>query len=407
MKSHNYVLATIALFVVLGMTNCSSQNRANNNDKNGEECPIIDLEKAIEEESDEPLPLSDFIEDIEYIRPEYPKTLVSTIFDLSVNDNYLLLEVGSKLLCYTREGKFLREIGHYGQGPEEHIGIRSHALYNNLIAINSIYGRKMLWYDANGNYIRKTPISGDVYKINILDTNRIAIHLHHGEEMDSKNLFIAGVIDDKGDTIQLKKASPYYPKGTAPMPSIWKFNDTIRVLTCINDTVYSITKNKISPTFVVNFGKYKISQEAFENIRVMERERSKYIDGTSFCETSGYILIMFQYDNKQWIVVYNKKTAKTISWSNEAEEVNKYGFVKGGGWVNDIDGGAALNSLRSITNDYLTTSIQPDELKTKFEENKENIKVKYPNKQKQLNNLINSLNEDENPIVILYKLKKN
>ncbi len=110
--------------------------------------------------------LSDFVDDVEYIRPEYPATLVDIIFDMSVNDNYLLLEVRDRLLCYTREGKFLREIGGKGQGTKEHLGLRSHALYNNLVAINSNFKRKILWYNTDGDYIQQTPVSDAVSKIN-------------------------------------------------------------------------------------------------------------------------------------------------------------------------------------------------------------------------------------------------
>ena len=94
----------------------------------------------------------------------------------------------------------------------------------------------------------------------------MAIHLHHGTEMDNPGLFIAGILNSNGDTVQIKKSEPYYPEGVASSPSIWKYNDTVRVLTCINDTVYAISRNEIVPRYVINFGKYKISRDAFADI---------------------------------------------------------------------------------------------------------------------------------------------
>ena len=88
--------------------------------------------------------LSDFVEDIEYIRPEYPATLVDIIFGASFNRNYLLLEVRGRLLCYTREGKFICEISRKGQGPKEHLGICSSDLYHNLVAIHSTIARSCI-----------------------------------------------------------------------------------------------------------------------------------------------------------------------------------------------------------------------------------------------------------------------
>lgn len=405
MKLFSYIFIAKFLFIIVISTSCTSSGKTNQNSTKEGILSIIDLEKAIEKTA-KPMNLSDFVEDIEYIRPEYPTTLVDFIFDISINDNYLLLEVRGRLLCYTREGKFIREIGRRGQGPKEHLGIRSHTLYNDLVAINSNYNRKILWYNTNGDYLHQTPVSNNVYKINLLDTNRIAIHLHHGASIDKPDIFVTGIIDKNGDTIQLKKDEPYYPKGKTPTPSRWCYNDTVRVLTCINDTVYSVTKNEILPTYIVNFGKYKVTQEAFEDVRLLQDERSKYIQSLSFSETSRYVLAMFQYDNKRWVAVYDKQAKEISAWSIKPENVNKYGLLEGGGWINDIDGGAAPTYLNSVSNDYFAINVQPEDLKTQFIENKKYISVKYPDKQQKLERLIHSLNDDENPIIILYKLKK-
>lgn len=408
MKLAFYFSMTFFLFLafIFGITSCTFSNKTQKDDKIGKEIPFIDLANAVEKASEKSIKLSDFVEDIEYIRPEYPATLIDFIFDISLNDNYLLLEVKDRLLCYTREGKFIREIGRRGQGPKEHLGIRSHALYNNLVAINSNYNRKILWYNTNGDYLHQTPISNNVYKINLLDTNRIGIHLQHGASIDKPDIFVTGIIDKNGDTIQLKKDAPYYPKGMTSSPSIWSYSDTVRALTCINDTVYSVTKNGITPTYTVNFGKYKVTREAFEDVRLLQDERSKYIQSLSFSETSRYVLAMFQYDNKRWVAVYDKRTKETSAWSIKPENVNKYGLLEGGGWINDIDGGAAPTYFNSVSNDYFALNVQPEDLKAQFIENKNYISVKYPDKYQKLEQLINSLKDDENPIIILYKLKK-
>ncbi len=394
----------ITAVMILSLASCSSFGK-NDRSSTGDSVPVIDLAYAVENPV-ESLPLSDFVEDIEYIRPEYPATLVDIIFGASFNRNYLLLEVRGRLLCYTREGKFICEISRKGQGPKEHLGIRSSDLYHNLVAIHSNYSRKILWYNADGEYIRETPVSNSVFKINILDTNRVAIHLHHGTEMDDPGLFIAGILKSNGDTVQLKKSEPYYPEGLASSPSIWKYNDTVRVLTCINDTVYAISRNEIVPRYVINFGKYKISREAFADIRLLKQERSKYISTPSFCETATHLLVTFPYNRKRWFAVYDKQTAQISAWSSEPDNINKYGFLEGGGWLNDIDGGVSPTTFFSASSDYFTVNVEPENLKTSFIENKGHIDVQYPEKQQKLEQLIHSLDEDENPVVILYKLKK-
>lgn len=397
------ILIIISSIIMLG---CTSQTKTNNTtEDNSDIIPTIDLAHAIEYQG-RALKLSDFVEDIEYVRPEYPTTLVDFIFDISLNDNYLLLEVKDRLLCYTRNGKFIREIGRRGQGPKEHLGIRSHGLYKDLVAINSNFNRKILWYNTNGDYLHETPVSENVFRINILDTNRVVIHPHHGVSIDTSDLFVTGIIDKNGDTLKLIKDEPYYSKGRMPSPSIWNYNDTVRVLTCINDTVYSVTKNEILPAYILNFGKYKVTREAFEDVRLLQDERNKFIQSLSFCETSRYVLAMFQYDNKRWVAMYDKLATEIFAWNIKPKNVNKYGFLEGGGWINDIDGGVAPTYFNSINNDYFAINVQPEELKNQFTENKRSVDIKYGDKQIKLESLINSLNEDENPIIIIYKLKK-
>ena len=85
---------------------------------------------------------------------------------------------------------------------------------------------------------------------------------------------------------------------------------------------------------------------------------------------------------------------------------DKYGFIHGGGWENDVDGGVNLIAFKSLNNDYLVSNILPEKLIFQFYENKKNINVKYPKKQKDLEKMIKSVDEEENPIIMFYKLKK-
>lgn len=407
MKTTQILIGMVMLLIA-----CSdSKTQSNQGTKSASSLEkIIDLEKAIENPI-EPLNLSDFVEDIEYIRPEYPASLVDMIFDVALNENYLLLQVRERLLCYSRDGKFLREIGKNGQGPKEYLGIRASSLHDSLVAIHSNWTRKILWYNTDGEYLKETPVADGILNIDVLNNDRIVIHhFPHTTPIDDPNLCIVGIIDSKGDTIQLKKSKPYYSKGQTLQQSIWKYNDMVRVLSCINDTVYSVSKDEILPTYVVNFGKYKVSQEFFSDMHSSPSEKSekgrKFIRHLSFSEMFDKILITFIYDKKNWYGVHSKQSGETSVWSVKPDSINKYGFLKGGGWVNDVDGGYSVTYLKSNSDGYFIRIVPPDELKARFLENKERIEVKYPEKQKKLEQLVNSLDDDENPVIVVYKLKK-
>ena len=101
MKSFHFFFITIQFFLtfIFGVASCTSSNTTSKDAKVEKEVPIIDLARAIETASEKPLKFSNFVEEIEYIRPEYPITLVDFIFGISLNDNHLLLEVKDRLLC--------------------------------------------------------------------------------------------------------------------------------------------------------------------------------------------------------------------------------------------------------------------------------------------------------------------
>ncbi|MFJ1262833.1 6-bladed beta-propeller [Capnocytophaga canis] len=403
MKTTQILIGMVMLLIA-----CSdSKKQSNQGTKSASSLEkIIDLEKAIENPI-EPLNLSDFVEDIEYIRPEYPTSLVDIILDVSINDNHLFLHLlKNRLLCYSRDGKFLREIGKYGQGPKEHLGIRAMAVRDSLIGINSNWMQKILWYNLEGNYLGETPISDNVFRFKVLDKDRIVINPHHGIPIEDPNLFITGIINSKGDTILLKKSKPYYSKGFSTDLHIWQYNDMIRMSTYVNDTIYSVSKDTVIPTYVIDYGKYKANQRAFADSSIWEKEQHRFIKDLSFCEMNKKMLLKFVYNQKKWYGVYDKQTGKTSVWSVKPDSINKYGILKGGGWINDVDGGFSPTFFRSASNDYFIADVQPNELKAQFSENKRKIKVKHPEKQRKLEQLINSLDDDENPVIVVYKLKK-
>ena len=76
--------------------------------------PVINFENI----SDDPsrmLRMSDLVASIEYIRPEYPKTLIRFIEKSILTDSLLFVLSSDNLFCYSGDGKFIREIGRYGR----------------------------------------------------------------------------------------------------------------------------------------------------------------------------------------------------------------------------------------------------------------------------------------------------
>ena len=78
--------------------------------------------------------------------------------------------------------------------------------------------------------------------------------------------------------------------------------------------------------------------------------------------------------------------------------------------VNDLDNGPNFKIQNTVTVDgteYLVSWINAFELKTYVaSEEFKNSTPKYPEKKKELEQMANSLNENDNPILMLVKLKE-
>jgi hypothetical protein len=92
--------------------------------------------------------------------------------------------------------------------------------------------------------------------------------------------------------------------------------------------------------------------------------------------------------------------------------VNHFQFNRGvftGGATNNIDAGLDFipdNYYAINRNEYLVETIQPFQLKAHIaSENFKNSTPKFPEKKKELEQLANSLNENDNPVLMLVKLK--
>lgn len=108
--------------------------------------------------------LSDFIESLQYIRLETSdESLVGNNPEIYVTDRFVITRTFRKCPLFRREdGKFIREIGHYGKDPggyKTNIG-----LFNELSSVYYFRGwkRDLVRYSLEGSYLGSLTISSPV-----------------------------------------------------------------------------------------------------------------------------------------------------------------------------------------------------------------------------------------------------
>lgn len=387
-------------------------------------CIEIELGKNLKDSGKKML-LSDLVDDVEFVKLETTNaSLLAPIRrTLLFNDHLFINTVGvgdntALISVFDRSGKFIRKVGRIGQGPGEYRLARDIAVNDSLLFINVNWLKKIMVYNWHtGKFVKDIPISREVKCISSLEDNYIALYPGAGyvsESEKDKDYFSTVVISYDGkDKLICKKMildadtsciNEYVNYTTFERPYLYQ--NTPNYYDDINDTIYAIKSNEITPVYHINKGKYKMPICDYFVSKKYFYEGYAYIHGMLFLETSSSFYMDFSYRRRKWIARYNKADGELTYWAQEAQ-IDRGGdhIVSGGGFYNDVLGGAAPIWSTLDGGKYIYNIINQDNLDDWPLEKLKSASVKFPEKRDQLVKLLEEYGEDDNPIIVLYKLK--
>ncbi len=213
------------------------------------------------------------------------------------------------------------------------------------------------------------------------------------------------IVNCKGDSVSYIPNN-YYFEGNSNMflnheVVMYDFNGTLHIKEIYSDTIYFFNdKGTHIPKFILELGILSIPQD----IRNWEFEKFRNSIGKDFFlvnglfETDIYLILKYNHANKRNnLMVYNKKSGKIDNFP-ESERT--------GGIKNDMDGGPDFMPEHNDNNLFLQ-KMNAFELKALVEtEEFKNSNPKYPEKKKEIEELAASLDENDNPVLMLVKLKE-
>lgn len=344
--------------------------------------------------------LNEIADDIFYIPLDniYP---ISLIYNYYFIDNSIYLsskDIG--IMIFSREGKMQKKIGTIGRGPGEYYR-------HTKFTVDNIKGTIYIQdsdniikvYSKNGEFLRN--ISFKEYSGNIdlakFYSSRLFLfnYLQFG---DSKYNWI--IIDTLGNVIKTKERTlPIFWSNWGAESGTYFFKDDLIYWNSYNDTVYRITSDLNSETsFLISPGEYRLPQTQFDP----QQKLSQYMLLKSIFETNKFWVIYYFFNKKKTMAIIEKKTRKSymICW-----ETSEYGGI-----INNLDGGTKFFPTYYYTEnnrEYMVGLIEPFQLKTQISsEEFINSTPKYPEKKKELIKLAESLNESDNPVLMLVRLKE-
>lgn len=341
--------------------------------------------------------LSAIVKEIEYIPLETnQECLVGKIRSWSLSDDFVILITNNKIFKFSRTGKFIQKIGNRGHGPGEYVDPMDFAIdpMGKLFVLDRGI-RRILSYTTDGDYIDKIliPAKGHPWQLyyranSLLLVNQIL------PPIEAQLL----QIDLKTDDIYSYKImsglmnSSLYPGGLDYV-SIYNSESSFLYTSAWNDTIFRIQNQKLDVEYTVDYGKYKYplaKKRGSLNNEGMIREKVY-----QYWKAIKDNYIFFQYDYKQTfsLAIYDRMSNKFIFNGGEENSM-----------INDIDGGFGLmhiaNSNRAIGNCMAVISSAID-----FKTQELGNDYRSPGDREKLTTVIESIDEEDNPVIQILHLK--
>lgn len=406
---------------------------------------FINLAKGIKEPV-ENLLLSDLATDIEIIPLETSNNSIfnyENIKNIISTEHSLLIGTGNRILHFDRQGKYIGDIGNFGEGPQDFYYTRGLG-YNEItqeVYVPSNFGTTnelKIYHLKDGRFLGKIKIApngislianknnGEAKEYCFIDGMhfvRRKLPLPNPEEepwqimiKNIKNEIVSYIYDPvtlknieqvtKMSGSDIIKAGTFWGSDT---PILNRYNGNRSILFEGNDTVYHIASDgTLCMRFLMN-SRNKLSDKEIHQLNKAPQYFNQGLIVKDFLETNHYIYLVVENEEYSYLLQFDKVSGDTRSLRKKGrlEHSNlmdiHYRIATSPKFINDLCGGPSF--YPTFHNDYEWIDFYtPDEIISSIESVKQQ-KVLYNNKKEQLLQLIETVNSYDNPIVFILKLK--
>ncbi|MDD4822113.1 MAG: 6-bladed beta-propeller [Bacteroidales bacterium] len=268
MKNLTSLIPVLLCLCTVSFSSCENKKQVNNANQEAaesREIPVVKIRPP--DESDlKPLLLSEFADSISYVKMDTdPSYFISTRSASKTEEGYFF---GQDMLHFSNEGKFICRVGQIGRGPGEYVApvINRVVDRKNKIVYVKGYGTKdhmLLKYSLiDGKYVGTLNKNFFVGWMSIVGMDDVFLMVYNPrakqntevkQDLILYNTTLDSVMDTK--TFDRHITSTVYDdfKGIQIVTS---YRDKLYYKDAFVDTLFAITKEKITPCLVVDLGKY-------------------------------------------------------------------------------------------------------------------------------------------------------
>ena len=371
------------------------------------------------------LNLSDYVTDIRYIPLETnDSVLISGISHIIYENDNIIIETDWKqneCLVFNDNGNFCNKIGKHGQGPNEHTVIIQTFILDDLIFLRT----DITWliaFEENGAFVKKIARPDNFDEVFIRDIQPLNFNTFFMLTASFQSYYPKTVLFE-ADGVTTKVIKEFTEPNKLEKSGLttsslefgmaYRFKDDIRFYRYTNsDTIFTIGQDKeIKDAFILELGKYRPTQEFVEQRENWSHKMPILVENIQ--ESSDFLFIKFNFHEyapepfQYWRyqgsstrkVLATNGTVLSVFDKNTGElKLMKQPIKEKLGFKNDIDGGPVIYPHYISTKNELVTYISPEDFLDYYEQ--------IENPTPELNIIAKNIKQDDNPIVIIAKLKK-
>jgi hypothetical protein len=368
----------------------------------------IDYENALKVKKY--LTIDDIASQVRYIPLETDSTCligINPVYYFS-NDLIFVSDI-NHVLVFDFNGNFIRKIGNEGKGPNEINRIKTVSIIkdNKIIAIHTYVDMKLLLYSFNGDFLESidVPLMNHIY---VLNSNKFIYY----------DLCIGGIEDyvfrltnRKNDTLNfvsndfkwVNNTYTQYEFFSTNFHPSYHYKNKFFFKNRYNDTIFTVINSKIVPAYCIQLGKYKVPEQMrLENPatynQFMKNSEKYYYTYSLECDSLIFISANNYTGKDLHHVLY-----ETYS-GNSFQLVNKNNLNSG--IQNNWDSGPEFWPEGSVNDNEVFMSITPGDLFSLINESHfMNSNPHHLDKKNEFLELVEGLNETDNPVIMIVTLK--
>jgi len=337
------------------------------------------------------------------------------ISDVAISDEYIFFMGMEFIMQYDHKGKYIKNIGSQGKGPEEffrlHPPLQLDRKNKLIYACDQTY-RKIVVYDFDGRFVKKIPFKGNSPCITIIDSATIAVRQDCTQRYMPETKSIQ-FVDFKGKLLKS------YPSYLYPLPRkrfqrfgasvnfLWNHQNRFYSLEYGADTIFSVMKDSLVPERVL-LGKLKLDKdEYFRKVRGAEKldiTNGILRPNCSVFESDNFIFFRQFSEKENCFKIYNKRTHQFFRTFYDDVPATRRGKKNMDFFTDDLISGLAFNPPYQ-SNGKAISFVKAMDICDRKQEVLDFIAL-YPSEEgNRLKPIVKNISENDNSLLMIVQFK--